>query len=82
MKRTLLASAMCTFTALAGCETPKQQVRYVPTSEPLCRAVEITCISKDDKFTEPTAQSIEGNNIGISKVCKRKVQCTPEKPAS
>ena len=67
---------------LAGCGG--QPVKYIvtPTSEPLCKAVAITCVSKDDVLTEGTSQSIEGNNLGISKVCKRLVACAPPKPTS
>lgn len=68
--------------ALAGCETAKP-VRYIPTSEPFCAAVQTVCISKDDVLTEPTAQQVEANNLGRAKVCKpKKVVCKQEKPTS
>lgn len=66
---------------LSGCNTPAP-VRYIPTSEPFCKAVQTVCISKDDVLTEPTAQQVEANNLGRDKVCKRKVACAPQKPTS
>lgn len=81
MNITLLASVTCSL-LLAGCTTPAP-VRYIPTSEPFCAAVQPVCISKDDQFTEPTAQQIEANNLGRAKVCKpKKVACKQEKPTS
>lgn len=65
-------AALVAFSLLAGCATPAPTVRYIPTSEPFCAAVQTVCISKDDVLTEPTAQSIEANNLGRDKVCKRR----------
>lgn len=74
---------------LAGCETPKQSVRYKPTAEPYCAAVQTVCISKDDQLTEGTAQGIEANNLGRKSLIKQKQckprasdECAPKKPTS
>ncbi len=69
---------------LCGCETPKQVVRYVPTSEPFCAAVKRVCIDKDDVFTPPTATQLKANEAGRSKVCKPQPEdeCKPKKPVS
>ena len=74
---------------LAGCASPKQTVRYKPTAEPYCAAVQTVCISKDDQFTEETAQGVEANNRGRQSLIKQKVckarpsdECAPKKPSS
>jgi hypothetical protein len=78
----LIGAALCAFNgALAGCETAAP-VRYIPTSEPFCRAVHTVCISREDALTEGTASQIEANNLGRAKVCKRQVACAPPKPTS
>lgn len=68
--------------ALAGCVPNAPPPRLIPTAEPFCAAVQTVCISKDDQITEGTAQSIEANNLGRAKVCKRQVKCAAEKPTS
>lgn len=67
---------------LSGCAPNAPPPRLIPTSEPFCQAVQTVCISKDDQLTEPTAQSLEANNLGRDKVCKRKVTCQQPKPTS
>ena len=76
------SAALVVLLALAGCDPPPPVIRLVPTSEPFCAAVKGTCISKDDVLTEGTAQSIEADNLGRAKVCKKQVKCAVEKPTS
>lgn len=50
--------------------------KVVISSEPFCKAVTNTCISKDDKLTEKTAQSIEANNLGRQSICGKPTPCS------
>lgn len=52
---------------LSGCANT-----IVATAEPFCDAARPVCIAADDRITEPTAKQIEGNNLGLVKVCKLK----------
>jgi hypothetical protein len=61
--------------AVTGCAPT---VKYVPTSQPFCAAVQAVCISKDDKMTEGTATQIEANNLGHARVCKKRVACNKQ----
>ena len=76
MNRAMRQAILVSFSAfaLAGCET----VKYVPTSEPFCKAVQTVCISKDDSLSEGTAQQLEANNLGRARVCKKRVACAKE----
>jgi hypothetical protein len=80
-RKTALFSAVIAVIALAGCETAPPRYVPIPTSEPFCKAVIPTCISKTDVLSEGTAQQIEANNRGTTSVCPRAPKCQPAKPA-
>jgi hypothetical protein len=47
----------------------------IASSKPFCKAVQHVCISASDVFTEPTAQQIEGNNLGRAPICGKPKPC-------
>lgn len=58
---------------LAGCASTKPKV--VVTAKPVCPVVRPVCIGKDDVLTEETAQQIEANELGRSKLCGPAPKC-------
>jgi uncharacterized lipoprotein YajG len=64
----LLASAAF----LCGCAT---KPAVIADPRPFCKAVQHVCISASDVFTEPTAQQIEGNNLGRAPICGKPKPC-------
>jgi hypothetical protein len=73
MKPLKLALLLIVPVLLAGCAP----TRIVATadSRPFCRAVQHVCVSASDVFTEPTAQQIEGNNLGRAPICGKPKPC-------
>ena len=69
-----LASLLSVAALLTGCAQT-----LVATVEPVCEVIHDTCISKDDKLTEGTAQKLEGDNLSLRRMCKRQNECKSEK---
>jgi hypothetical protein len=73
MKPSKLVPLLCALAPLAGCATTKTVAIADP--RPFCKAVQHVCISASDVFTEPTAQQIEGNNLGRAPICGKPKPC-------
>jgi hypothetical protein len=73
MKPLKLGSLLSALALLCGCATPRTVV--IATSKPFCDAVKHVCISASDVLTEPTAQQIEGNNLGRAPICGPPPRC-------
>jgi uncharacterized lipoprotein YajG len=73
MKPLKLVLLLCAPALLSGCATPRTVV--IASSKPFCRAVQHVCISASDVLTEPTAQQIEGNNLGRAPICGKPKPC-------
>lgn len=52
---------------------PKERV--VVSAKPVCPVVKPVCIGKDDVLTEETAQQIEANELGRTKLCGPPPRC-------
>jgi uncharacterized lipoprotein YajG len=73
MKPSKLVPLLCALALLPGCATKSTVV--IASSKPFCKAVQHVCISASDVFTEPTAQQIEGNNLGRAPICGKPKPC-------
>ena len=73
MKPLKLALLLIVPGLLPGCATTKTAA--IADSRPFCRAVQHVCISASDVLTEPTAQQIEGNNLGRKPICGKPKPC-------
>jgi hypothetical protein len=73
MKPLKLALLLIVPVLLSACAAPRTAA--IADSRPFCRAVQHVCVSASDVFTEPTAQQIEGNNLGRAPICGKPKPC-------
>jgi hypothetical protein len=68
MRLLLLASLLLYPALLTGCAST---TAGTVTARPMCRAIQLVRVSKDDVLTEGTASQVEANNLARKRLCAK-----------